>query len=192
MPRLWTDTIDSHRREVRDAVIDAAAKLVAERGLRGVTMSEIADATGIGRATLYKYFKSLDDVLVAWHERQVAGHLRELRDAAERGSGAGNRLEAVLHRYALITHETRQQHDAEIGALLHGDAHVARAREHLNGLVRALVEDAAAEGGIRDDVSADELSAYCLHALGAASGLQSKAAVRRLVSLTLAGLRSAS
>ena len=33
MPRLWNDTIDSHRRAVREATIDATAALVAEHGL---------------------------------------------------------------------------------------------------------------------------------------------------------------
>ncbi|MGH2826942.1 MAG: hypothetical protein ACRDKF_08220 [Actinomycetota bacterium] len=43
-------------------------------------------------------------------------------------------------------------------------------------------------GDVRGDVAADELVSYCLHALTAASGLPSKAAVRRLVAVTLAGL----
>ena len=55
MPKLWTDTIQAHRREVRDAVLDATAALVGEHGLRAVTMSQIANKIGIGRATLYKY-----------------------------------------------------------------------------------------------------------------------------------------
>ena len=37
-----------------------------------------------------------------------------------------------------------------------------------------------------------ELVTYCLHAIGAASGLPSKAAVRRLVDVTLAGLAARS
>jgi hypothetical protein len=41
---------------------------------------------------------------------------------------------------------------------------------------------------VRDDVPIDELAAYCLHALGAAGDLPSKSAVRRLVSVVLAGL----
>src|SRR5215212_6500884 len=40
-----------------------------------------------------------------------------------------------------------------------------------------------------DDVAPDELASYCLHALAAASSLPSKAAVRRLVTVTVAGLR---
>jgi hypothetical protein len=47
----------------------------------------------------------------------------------------------------------------------------------------------AADGDLRDDVAPDELASYCLHALTAASSLPSKAAVRRLVNVILAGLR---
>ena len=54
MPKLWTETIDEHRRAVRDATLDATGALVAEHGLASVTMSRIAEETGIGRATLYK------------------------------------------------------------------------------------------------------------------------------------------
>jgi hypothetical protein len=39
-------------------------------------------------------------------------------------------------------------------------------------------------------VPAAELASYALHALGAASVLPSKAAVKRLVAVTLAGLRA--
>jgi AcrR family transcriptional regulator len=53
VPKLWTDTVDEHRRAVRDATLDATARLVAEHGLASVTMSKIATETGIGRATLY-------------------------------------------------------------------------------------------------------------------------------------------
>jgi AcrR family transcriptional regulator len=42
--------------EVRDVIVETTAALVAEHGLRAVTMSQIAEDTGIGRATLYKYF----------------------------------------------------------------------------------------------------------------------------------------
>jgi hypothetical protein len=52
------------------------------------------------------------------------------------------------------------------------------------------VADATAAGQVRGDVAADELAAFCLHALEAATGLPSKAAVRRLVQVTLAGLRA--
>src|SRR5229473_1582571 len=78
VPRLWNETIEEHRHAVREATLDATAALVAEHGLRSVTMSQIAAETGIGRATLYKYFPDVDAILLAWHKRQVSGHLAEL------------------------------------------------------------------------------------------------------------------
>jgi hypothetical protein len=49
--------------------------------------------------------------------------------------------------------------------------------------------DAAQAGAVREDVAPGELASYCVHALTAAVSLPSKAAVRRLVAITLAGLQ---
>jgi AcrR family transcriptional regulator len=186
VPKLWNETIEAHRREVRNATLDTTAALVAKHGLRSVTMSQIAEKTGIGRATLYKYFSGVEPILLAWHERQVTGHLEYLAEVRDRAADAGERLEAVLQAYALISHE---HHGTELAALLHRGDHVARAQQHLGDLVRDLLIEAVAAGDVRDDVAPDELASYCLHALTAASSMPSKAAVRRLVTVTLAGLR---
>lgn len=186
VPKLWKETIDAHRREVGDAILDTTVALVAAHGLRSVTMSQIAEETGIGRATLYKYFPDVEAILVAWHERHVSGHLERLSALRDQAGDAATRLEAVLEAYALIQ---RKRHATELGALLHRDEHVARAQQHLHDLIRDLLTKGAEAGDVRDDVAPDELATYCLYALAAASSLSSEAAVRRLVAVTLAGLR---
>lgn len=186
MPKLWTETIEAHRREVRDAILDTTAALVAEHGLRSVTMSQIAEVTGIGRATLYKYFSGVEAILVAWHERQIAHHFESLVAIRDQEGSAAERLKAVLETYALIVHE---HHGTELAALLHRGEHVARAARRLGDLIQALLAEAAATGDVRGDVAPDELAGYCLHALGAASSLPSRAAVRRLVAVILAGVQ---
>jgi AcrR family transcriptional regulator len=188
MPKLWNETIEAHRREVRGAILDTTAALVAEQGLRSVTMSQIAEETGIGRATLYKYFPGIEAILVAWHERQIGSHLDQLATVRERAGDAGERLEAVLEAYALISHESHGHHDTELVAFLHRDEQVARAKQQVRDMIRDLLSEGAETGDLRDDVAPEELASYCLHALAAASSLPSKAAVRRLVTVTLAGL----
>ena len=188
VPKLWTETIETHRREVRDAILDATATMVAKEGLRSVTMSHVAELTGIGRATLYKYFPDVDAILIAWHERQITAHLdhlAELRDRTE----PERRLETVLEAYALISHESRGHHDAELEAFLHRDEGVPRARKQLRDMIQDLLSADAQRGAVRDDVGPDELATFCLHALAAASSAPTTAAVRRLVKVTLAGLR---
>lgn len=186
MPRLWSDTIDAHRHAVRDDTLDATATLVTEHGLTSVTMSRIAQETGIGRATLYKYFPDVEAVLLAWHERQISRHLDLLRAARDQEGTPAERLEAVLRAYADTTH---QSHDSDLATLLHRGEHVARAQQQLRNLVRDLIAEGAKTGDLRGDVAPAELAAYCLHALTAASSAPSQAAVRRLVEVTLTGLR---
>jgi AcrR family transcriptional regulator len=187
MPKLWNESIEAHRRAVRDATLDTTAALVAEHGLRSVTMSQIAEEAGIGRATLYKYFSDVEAILLAWHERQVAGHLAYLAEVRDQAGNAAERLEAVLEAYALISHE---HHGTELAALLHRGEHVARAQQQLSDFIRDLLSEGAGSGDLRDDVAPGELASYCLHALTAAGSLPSKAAVRRLVAVILAGLQT--
>lgn len=210
VPKLWVETIEAHRRTVRDAILDTTAALVAKHGLASVGMSRIAEEAGVGRATLYKYFPDVEAILVAWHERHVTGHLDRLVEVRDRSAGAGEQLEAVLGAYAQITFERSHHGDAgdehaherhaadhashghrstEISALVHRTEHVARVQRRLSDFLRDILAKAAEEGNVRDDIRPDELASYCLHSLAAAASLPSRAAVGRLVAVTLAGLR---
>ena len=189
MPRLWSETIDEHRRAVRDAILETTAALVAEHGLRSVTMSRIAEDVGIGRATLYKYFPDVEAILVDWHQQQIAGHLAQLEEARDRAGDPVGRLEAVLQTYAVLSNVGRGNHDGELAAILHRHHEIAAAQQRVRAVLSELIAEGAAGGELRDDVAPDELAMYCVHALAAAAALPSKAAVRRLVAVTLAGLR---
>jgi AcrR family transcriptional regulator len=189
MPKLWTETIQTHRNQVRDAILDTTAALVAERGLLAVTMSQIAEQAGIGRATLYKYFPDIEAILLAWHDQQITAHLAYLAEVRDQTADIGARLEAVLEAYALLSRHARSHHDAGFAALLHRGERVARAERQVHQLIQDLLAAAAEAGEVRGDVPPDELASYCVHALAGVGPQHSKAVVRRLVSVTLAGLR---
>jgi AcrR family transcriptional regulator len=187
VPKLWTETLEEHRRAVQDATLDTTAALVHEHGLASVTMSQIAAAAGIGRATLYKYFPDVEAILVAWHDRHITRHLQLLAEARDAAGTAAEQIEAVLTAFALIQH---RHHDTELPvALLHRGEHVARARRQVQDLVSDLLAAGAQTGDIRADIDPGELAGYCLHALTAAGNLASEAAVRRLLAVTMTGLR---
>lgn len=189
VPKLWSETIEEHRREVHDAILDTTAALVAEHGLRSVTMSQIAEETGIGRATLYKYFPDVDTILFTWHERKISGHLELLARVRDQADEPGERLEAVLEAYALISRQSRGHHDSDLAAFLHREDRVAQAQQQLRGMIRELLTEAAKTGVVRNDIAPEELAGYCLHAITAASRLPSKTAAQRLVTVILAGLQ---
>jgi AcrR family transcriptional regulator len=190
VPKLWTDTIQEHRREVREAILDTAAALVADHGLLSVTMSRIAEQAGIGRATLYKYFPDVEAILLTWHEREIARHLSALDEIRDAPGAADDRLSAVLKTYAQIRHGTRSHHQADVATVLHRTEGLSTATRQLHRVLRDLIAEAAADGDMRSDVAAADLATYCIHALSGAAELPTRKAVHQLVTVTLAGLRA--
>jgi AcrR family transcriptional regulator len=181
VPRLWTETIQTHRREVRDAIVETAGRLAISHGLLSVTMSQIAEEAGIGRATLYKYFPDVESILAVWHERHVASHLAQVAGIAEGPQSPDMRLRSVLVRYAEICQQRRRHGGDELAAALHRTETVAQLRRQLLDLIARLITDAAASGNVRDDVPPRELASFTIHALDAAGDLTSQAAQTRLV-----------
>jgi len=190
MPKLWTETVASHRLEVREAVLDAVGELVMSRGLLAVTMSQLAESTGIGRATLYKYFGDVEEVLTAWHQRHVASHLAELTEIAGRSADPAARLRLVLRAYADICRMRHRHGGDALAAALHRNDQADFHERQLHDLLAALITEAGAAGVVRSDAPAGELADFCLHALAAAGAAKSSAAVARLVQVVWAGLTS--
>lgn len=185
VPKLWTDTLEGHRREVVDAILAAALDLVDQHGGRELTMSRLAEAAGIGRATLYKYFPDVDAILVALHQRHIQAHLDRLLALGRSAGDPLDRLHAVLDAYATL----RQGHaGTAVEALLHGDPRIVEAHQRLQGGLCALLAEGAAAGRVRADVPPEELATFCLHALTGAGHLGSPAAAHRLSRLILAAV----
>lgn len=189
MPKLWSETIERHRQEVRDTVIRSAAALVDAQGLGGVTMQQVADQSGIGRATLYKYFPDLESIVLAWHDQQIKQHLEQLVSVRDQTTDLDKRLPAVLHAYAFIVGRFKGHHDSDLSLLLHRGQGALDGRRRLNEMVEDLLAEAAKAGLIRGDARPRELAAYCIRSLAAARDIGSRAGIARLVDVVLDGLR---
>lgn len=79
----------------RQQILDAAARLFADRGFAATTMTEVARAVGLGQSSVYYWFRSKEDLL-----RGLAGANRESLEVARRLSGGGTR--APEHLYAVL------------------------------------------------------------------------------------------
>jgi AcrR family transcriptional regulator len=191
MPKLWTETVAAHRQGVRDAILNATAQLAATHGIRAVTMSQIAEDAGIGRATLYKYYPDIEAILLAWHAREIEAHLESLAVIASEPRPAIERLRCVLEAFALIVQSSRR-HDPALGAFLHREGQLSGPHAHLRMLIQSLLAEAHAAGEIRSDAGPEELATYCLHSIGAAGSLETKASLDRLLAMIVDGLRGPS
>ena len=188
VPKLWEESIEGHRRAVRDAITEAAWQVAEEHGPLAVTMTQVAKEAGIGRATLYKYFTDVESILIAQHARHVEGHLQALEELRTGSTPVGSRLVAVVGAYASICFHRAQHSSTDVSALVHRGPEVADAERRLRGVFAQLIAEAATEGLVRTDMNSEELAEYCLHALPAAGQAADLDQVGRLARVVLDGL----
>lgn len=86
-PRAVTSTRERRfsaipRTAAQTRVLDAALKLIAEKGVSGTSLQMIADQMGVTKAAVYRQFKTKEDIVIAITEREL-GRLEDALEAAE-------------------------------------------------------------------------------------------------------------
>jgi len=151
----------------REDILAAAAGFVAERGYHGMSMRDLARATGQSLANLYNYFSSKDDLLYALQSRAFESLLRTAHESVGAIEGSEARLYAFIlnHvRYVASHPEVMRVLVHEAGALPARPRHAVRALKERyfrlgRDLVGALLRDAAAPAG-RADAAGLERATY--------------------------------
>ena len=99
-----TATKSQLRDNKRPQLLDAAARHFAEAGYDAASMRDIAAAAGMKAGSMYYYFRSKEDLLLAVHEEGVRWISDAVLAALEQQSGSWMRLEVAMgaHLQALL------------------------------------------------------------------------------------------
>jgi AcrR family transcriptional regulator len=68
--------------ERKEQILDAAEKVFTHKGLDEARMDDIAEGTGVSKGTLYLYFKSKEDLIIAILDRIFRGMFERLEARA--------------------------------------------------------------------------------------------------------------
>lgn len=86
-------------------ILSGAIDVIASRGARRLSMSDIIDISGVSRGTLYRYFSNKDEVLAAVSEFVCTGFENGIREAGQGITDPIERFKAVMQFYARYTNE---------------------------------------------------------------------------------------
>jgi AcrR family transcriptional regulator len=143
-----------HHGDLRDALVETAIVLLAERGSAAFSMAEASRRLGVAPSAPYRHFADRDALLAAVAVR-AAGLLCERLGQATASGSARQRLAAAAEAYVRFAAEQRALFQALAGSRLDKDRHpeVARAAEPIG----ALFLSAAAEVAGGDQAAAARL-----------------------------------
>ena len=82
----------------REAILAAAASLFAQRGYAGTSMNQVAEASGLSKATLYHYFTDKYALLVQITEEHVRALEALVIDLEAQALPAEDRVRALIER----------------------------------------------------------------------------------------------
>lgn len=100
-------------------ILEGTLRAIRDVGARRLSMSDISDASGVSRGTLYRYFTSKEDVLAAVSEYVCSSFEQGI---AEAGAGITDPLErfrAVMRFYARFTIERSPERIFEVEPAFH-------------------------------------------------------------------------
>ena len=163
------DQSSDFRPITRDRIVEAARQLFFRQGYTATGISQILKAAEARSGSLYHFFPSKEDLLVAVLETyrgMLEPHV--LRPAYERVADPVERLFAVLDGYRRLLAETRFELGCPIGnlALEVSNSHpgvrrvIADNFEAWSNAIRALIDDAA--GRLPTDVEPAALAKHVL------------------------------
>ena len=81
MPRIDAPTLAEHREQRRDALLEAATTVMRESGT--VTMSAVAERTGLSRTAVYEYYRSSADLIADVLVDELAAWIDHLAEAID-------------------------------------------------------------------------------------------------------------
>ena len=90
---------EASRRRRAPEIIEAAARVFAERGFHGATTQDIADVLGIRQASLYYYFSSKEAALELVCLKGVEGFFEAAKAIAARPESARERLSLLINSH---------------------------------------------------------------------------------------------
>lgn len=153
MPKGFPLTEEQQARR-RHEIFHQVVSVFMEKGFHETSMHEIAQAAGLGKSTLYDYFKTKDEILIYFFADQLSDLTDEAQKIALQNLSADKRLCQIMEKYLESLQENKNlflklMQEAQC-LKPEGQKQVQEKRHAYQDLVRALIDEGVREGVFRN------------------------------------------
>ncbi len=165
-----------------DRIVEAALTLIGERGLGGVTMTDVAAGANVARQTLYNHYPDIDSIVVAVLDRHARDSLAQVTALVGTADSAAAKIELLVRHTVAAAAHGHPATDFQAGLSPQARATIEQHGETTRSLIASILEEGVAAGMFGDTVD-PTAHAYLVQAtllggvdLAVASGDQAEAA----------------
>jgi AcrR family transcriptional regulator len=135
-----------NRTRRRAQVIEAASALAAAGGYDAVQMRDVADRAGVALGTLYRYFPSKDQLLVATLVESASELRDRLSQKPPRGDTAADRIVDILRRANRYLEREPRLTAAMVAALSSPDPDTTATKHEAFAVLHDIISTALTDG----------------------------------------------
>lgn len=137
----------------RHEIFARTVHLFIENGFRETSMREIAETAGMGKSSLYDYFRTKDDILLWAMEDEILDLTTAAQEIASQPIPAIERLRQIMQKhleYLVTSKEFYLKLSFEVQRLaINSQKRIQTRRHAYQDLIGRLVEDGIQEGAFR-------------------------------------------
>jgi AcrR family transcriptional regulator len=135
----------------RARVVNAAMELAAKGGYEAVQMREVSQEADVALGTIYRYFSSKDQLLIAGLDQLATDMAEQLAKDPPAGASAHERVSGVFRRSCALLEEEPLMAHAMVTALSSSDRAVANQSHGVQDTLKSMIAEAL-DGEPIDDI----------------------------------------
>jgi len=187
---MATTTLRADAARNLELILEAAETAFAEKG-HDASVADIAAEAGVGQATIFRRFETKDDLIAAVFERKI----EKLLDAARTANRKKRAWDGLMGFMETVTqlHARDRGFFQSMAERLMENPHLVELKQEVGAAVTELVDRAKAEGDLREDITPQDIPAFCCAAAQAGTmggAAPAQRAWKRYLSVMTDGMRA--
>lgn len=143
-----TEAVENRLAETRATIVDAARRIAAEGGFGAVSMAAVAERAQVATGTLYKHFKSKDELICDVYISNGGREMALLEDISKTSQPAAARLVQAIDTFCRRAIKSRRLAFAQLGEPVSPalDAEKLKMRARHTAIYESIIKDGIIEG----------------------------------------------
>jgi AcrR family transcriptional regulator len=160
-------TVSVQTREVREAILDATDRLLAQYGYKKMTIDDLAAEVGIGKGSVYLHFPSKEEIALSHIDRIIERLKEKLSRIADENTNPAEQLREMLLTRVLFRFDSVQHYTQSLNDLLAAirPKLLARRRKYFAEeaeIFARVIEQGQTEGNFREGSPAELAETFLL------------------------------